>query len=81
MATEYAVDEFTLVLNSEERAVLSSLLHESLMEIHSEKRRTEAPRYRDQIQHHEAVIRSIIEKASRLRPCVKRHLFFPTSDN
>jgi hypothetical protein len=58
MATEYAVDEFTLVLNPEERAVLSSLLHESLMEIHSEKRRTEAPRYRDQIQHQEALIRA-----------------------
>jgi hypothetical protein len=67
MATECAV-EYRLALNSEERAVLSSILEESLMEIHAEKRRTEAPRYRDQMQHQEAVVRGILDKASRLRP-------------
>jgi hypothetical protein len=67
MATACEV-EFALVLTEEERGVLSSLLKESLVETHVEKRRTEAPRYRDQVRHQEAVIRSLIEKVSRLRP-------------
>lgn len=66
MATEHP-GEYTLVLTAEERAVLSSILEESLTEIHAEKRRTEAPRYRDRIQHQEAVIRGIMEKTSQLR--------------
>jgi hypothetical protein len=59
--------EYRLALNPEERAALSSVLEEPLMEIHTEKRRTETPRYRDRIQHQEAVVRGILDKVSRLR--------------
>jgi hypothetical protein len=65
MSTEQRL-EYRLTPNSEERAVLSSILEESLMEIHPEKRPTEAPRYRDRMQHQEAVVRGILDKASRL---------------
>jgi hypothetical protein len=67
MTTEHPV-EYRLALNPEERAVLSSILEESLLEFHAEKRRTDGPRYRDRIQHQEAVIRGILDKASGLRP-------------
>ena len=59
--------ESRLALDSEERAVLSSILEESLSEIHAEKRRTEAPHYRDRIQHQETVIRGIMDKIAQLR--------------
>ena len=67
MNAEHPV-EFTLALTDEERAELLSLLEESLVDTHAEKRRTEAPAYRERIQRQEAVIRSMTEKVRRLRP-------------
>ena len=59
--------EYTLALNEEERVELLRLLEESLVDTHVEKRRTEAPGYRDLIIHQEALIRALTEKVRRLR--------------
>jgi hypothetical protein len=64
MITERTV-QFTLPLDDEERAVLRSLLRESLVDTHVEKRRTEAPGYRDRVQHQEAIIRRFIDKMTK----------------
>jgi hypothetical protein len=67
MITEHAA-QFTLALDEEERAVLRSLLRESLVDTHAEKRRTEAPGYRDRVQHQEAIIRCLIDKVTTCAP-------------
>ncbi len=58
--------EFTLLLTEEERAELLQLLEQSLVETHAEKRRTEAPGYREQVSHKEVVIRTLLDKVRQL---------------
>jgi hypothetical protein len=60
--------QFTLALDDKERAELLLLLEESLVDTHAEKRRTDAPAYRERIQQQEAIIRRLAEKVRRLRP-------------
>jgi hypothetical protein len=67
MNTAYPV-EVALMLNEHERTELLSLLQESLVDTHAEKRRTEAPAYHERLERQEALIRSLIEKVRRLRP-------------
>ena len=58
---------YTLALKEEERIELLRLLEESLVETHMEKRRTEAPGYREDLLHQEALIRTLTEKVRGLR--------------
>jgi hypothetical protein len=57
---------FNLPLNEEEQIVLEEFLERALEEIHVEKRRTEAPAYREQITHQEATIRALTERVKQL---------------
>jgi hypothetical protein len=54
--------ERTLTLNEEERSQLLSFLEQALRETHVEARRTEAPRYQEQVHHQESILRSLIQK-------------------
>jgi len=58
---------YVLTLNEEERAELTRLLEQALIDVHAESRRTEAPAYQQQVHHQEAVIRALTEKARQLR--------------
>ena len=51
--------QYTLALTQEERVELRQLLQECLSDTHVEKRRTEAPGYRDQILRRETLIRTL----------------------
>jgi hypothetical protein len=59
--------KFTLTLNDEERESLLGILQASLVETHAERRRTESPRYQDQVAHEEAVLHGLREKVRALR--------------
>ncbi len=65
MTTEHPV-KYTLALNEEERAELLRLLEGSLVDVHAERRRTEAPGYQEQIHRQESIIRTLTEKVRRL---------------
>ena len=54
------VAEFTVTFNEEERAELLRLLEASLVEVHVEKRRTEAPGYQQQVLRQENLLRALI---------------------
>jgi hypothetical protein len=62
MTTIKQSTEFTLGLNLAERAELLNLLERELRETHMEARRTEAPAYRDEVHHQEAVLQGLLEK-------------------
>jgi len=53
---------FTVTFTDEERAGLLNLLDRSLRDTHVEARRTEAPDYREQVHHQEALLRGLIDK-------------------
>jgi len=55
-----------LPLDEEERAALYQLLEQALAEMHAEKRRTESPSYRQELQHQEVLIQSLAEKMRHL---------------
>jgi hypothetical protein len=63
-----ATTAYSLTLTEDERAELLRLLEAALLETHAEKRRTEAPAYRDRMLHQETLIRALAEKVRRLRP-------------
>ncbi len=52
----------TLSLTEEERTELLALLEYTLGETRVEVHHTHTPAYRDQAQHREAIVRSLIEK-------------------
>jgi hypothetical protein len=66
MTTEHPV-EYTLALTEEERTELLRLLESSLVDVHAERRRTEAPDYQEQIHRQECLLRTLTEKVRRLR--------------
>jgi hypothetical protein len=66
MATQQLTGH-TIDLSEEERTALLRLLQEALSEMQAEKRRTEAPYYRDLLVREEARIRGVIEKVRQLR--------------
>ncbi len=65
MTVETAVN-YTLTLNSTEREELLRLLETSLKEIHAERRRTEAPRYHEEVVQEETLLKNLIEKVRKL---------------
>jgi hypothetical protein len=64
-ATTTTPVDFTLTLTEEERMQLLSLLEQTLRDTHVEARRTEAPRYQEEIHHQEAALRRLIDKLRR----------------
>lgn len=68
MKTAEPATEFTLKIGEEERAELLRILEASLAETHMERRRTEAPRYHDEVVLQENRIRTLLEKVRRLGP-------------
>jgi hypothetical protein len=56
---------FVLALTEPEREELLRLLEQELTEVHAERRRTEAPDYRDQLRRRETLIQGLV---GRLRP-------------
>ena len=67
MSNEQAA-KFTLVLTEDERAELLRLIERSSLDVHAEKRRTEAPAYRERVGDQETVIHTLLEKIRQLRP-------------
>ena len=59
--------EYQLSMNDEERTELLRLLDDSVVEIHAELRRTEAPEYHDQLRDKETMLRALTEKVRKLR--------------
>jgi hypothetical protein len=57
--------EFTLTLSEEERTQLLSFLEQALRDKLVEVHRTEAPDYREYVQHQEDLLRSLITKLRR----------------
>jgi hypothetical protein len=57
-----------LAIDAEEQAELMSLVERELGETRVEARRTHNPNFRDEVLHHEAVLRRLLEKLNRLRP-------------
>jgi hypothetical protein len=57
---------FNLSINDEERQELLRILEQYLVDTHVERRRTEQPRYHDQVVHEEGVVRSLTEKVRQL---------------
>src|SRR5437879_13254635 len=58
--------EFTVALNEKEQGVLLHLLEQSLVDTRGEKRRTEGPGCRAQIQPRESIIGGMTEKVRQL---------------
>lgn len=58
--------EYVLNLTAEERNELLRLVNEALVEVHTERRRTEAPAYQETVHREESLIRSLAEKLRRL---------------
>lgn len=58
--------EYSLLLNEQERVELLRLLEGALLETHAEKRRTEAPAYREQVRLEESLLRNLTEKVRHL---------------
>jgi hypothetical protein len=56
---------FALTLTAEERSQLLSFLEQEFRDTHAEARRTEAPRYQEQVHHQEDILRGLIEKLRR----------------
>ncbi len=57
--------QFTLSLNETEHAELLILLEREIRETHVEARRTESPKYQDEVHHQETVLQGLIEKLRR----------------
>jgi hypothetical protein len=58
----------SLSLTNEERVELLLLLEDSLGELHSEIRRTEAPEYHDKLRAKETLIRQLTDRVRKLHP-------------
>ena len=64
-ATTTTPVDFTVTLTEEERTQLLNLLEQTFRDTHVEARRTEAPKYQEEIHHQETVLRGLIEKLRR----------------
>jgi hypothetical protein len=60
--------EDQLTIDAEERAALVTLLEGALGETRVEAHRTHTPDFRQQVLHHEAVVRRLLDKLRRPRP-------------
>jgi len=58
---------YTLELTEPEQAALLLLLDHAVIDLHGERRRTEAPQYHAEIVQEEGVIRNLAEKVRKLR--------------
>lgn len=58
--------EYALILNEEEWEQLLSILEQSLIQTHVERRRTEGAAYQEQVKRQERLIRTLTEKVRRL---------------
>jgi hypothetical protein len=56
----------TLTLSHEEQRVLLRILNEEAGEMRTERRRTEDPRYHDELKHEYHVLEALVEKVQRL---------------
>jgi len=65
MAAQQTQD-LVLTLTSDEHQELLRLLEASLVDIHGESRRTEAPGYQQKVHRQESIIRSLTEKVRQL---------------
>jgi hypothetical protein len=60
----------TLILSEAERAILEQMVEQSLIEVHAERRRTEAPIYQEMVADEEFLLRRLLEKLQSLQPVV-----------
>jgi hypothetical protein len=72
MATATATAGAVLTLTEEERAFLLKYLEQERRDTHAEARRTESPRYQEEIHHEEALLLSLVQKLQQAgSPAVK----------
>jgi hypothetical protein len=60
-------NEYTLTMTEPERAELLKILEEALIETRTERRRTDAMEYHDEIVREEAVLRDLFNRVRDLR--------------
>jgi hypothetical protein len=65
MATNRAA-EYTLTLTEEEREELLRLLEQADEDVRGEQRRTESPKYHEEVRQEEHLLARLVEKVRRL---------------
>lgn len=58
---------YTLELTEAEQPVLQRLLDQAVIDLHGERRRTEAPKYHAEVVEEETLVRNLAEKVRRMR--------------
>ncbi len=60
-------NKYTLTMSESERAELLKILEQALMETRTERRRTEAMEYHDEVKREEAALRELFNRVRELR--------------